>query len=200
MKKTKILVIGDIHGDVSLVKRFAKKAERENVDLVILPGDLTFFEQSTKNLIGPFTKVGKPVLLLHGNHETLETSKRLSEMYPNVKNLHGYSLKKNNLGIFGAGGTPFGSSAEKKIFNVLKKGNEKVKGLDKKIMITHMHAANSMSEFSGFPGSDGIRKAIETFKPDLFIHAHIHEAEGIEEKIGKTRVVNVGRRGRIFEF
>ena len=48
-KKSKILAIGDLHGDTGLVKKLAKKAKDENVDLVILTGDLTFAEQSTKN-------------------------------------------------------------------------------------------------------------------------------------------------------
>ena len=37
-------------------------------------------------------------------------------------------------------------------------------------------------------------------QPDLFLQAHIHEAEGIEEKIGKTRVINVGRRGTVIDI
>ena len=55
-KKTKILAIGDIHGDTGLVKKLAEKAKKEHVDLVILAGDITLAEESTKNLIGPFLK------------------------------------------------------------------------------------------------------------------------------------------------
>ena len=62
-----------------------------------------------------------------------------------------------------------------------------------------MHAKDTKSEFSGFEGSKALKRAIEKFQPDVFISAHIHEAEGIEEKIGKTRVINVGRRGRVLE-
>ena len=67
-------------------------------------------------------------------------------------------------------------------------------------MVTHMHAAGTGSEFSGIEGSKGIRKAIEEFKPDFLIHSHIHEGEGIEEKIGKTKVINVGRKGKVLEI
>jgi len=77
---------------------------------------------------------------------------------------------------------------------------EKIKDLEKKIMVSHMHAAGTKSEFSGFKGSEALRHAIKEFKPDLFISGHIHEAEGIEEKIGKTKVISVGRRGRIIEI
>ena len=51
-----------------------------------------------------------------------------------------------------------------------------------------------------FPGSKGIRKAIDELQPDLHLCGHIHESAGIEEVIDKTRVVNVGRSGRIFEL
>ena len=45
-----------------------------------------------------------------------------------------------------------------------------------------------------------IRKAINQFKPDLFISGHIHEAEGLSEKIGKTKVISVGKKGKIIEI
>mgnify|MGYP001572434325 CR=1 FL=1 len=58
-KKTKILAIGDIHGDTGLVKKLAERAKKENIDLIILAGDLTLMEMQTKNLIGPFVKAKK---------------------------------------------------------------------------------------------------------------------------------------------
>ena len=63
-----------------------------------------------------------------------------------------------------------------------------------------MHAQGTKSELSGWEGSRSIRKAIEQFKPDILIHSHIHEAEGIEDKIGKTKIINVGRKGKIIEL
>ena len=62
--KTRILAIGDIHGDTGLVKKLAKMAKDEKVDIVILPGDLTWLEHSSKNLIGPFIKENKKVLIM----------------------------------------------------------------------------------------------------------------------------------------
>src|SRR4030042_922425 len=186
-KKTKILAAGDIHGDTGLAKKLAEKAKKENVDLVILAGDLTMFDTNTKNLVGPFVKLKKPVLLLHGNHESLATIDFLTELYsPNAKNLHGYSIIKNDVGIFGAGGADFGMSpmSESEFFKTLNKAHKGIRDLKKKIMVTHMHPFKSKAEFSGFKGSTGIRKAIKEFHPDILISGHIHEAEGIEEKIG----------------
>ena len=201
-KKSKILAVGDIHGDTGLVKRLAKKAKEENVDLVILAGDLTFAEQSTKNIIGPFVKAKKQVLLIPGNHESIATVDFLAEMYPRTKNIHGYSFIKNDLGIFGAGAGNIGLNQikESEVFNLLKKGNERVKDLKKKIMVTHMHPKGSKAEFSGFIGSKAVKKAIKEFNPDIAICSHIHEAAGIEEEIGKTKVINVSRKEKIFEI
>jgi len=201
-KKTKILAVGDIHGDTGLVKRLAERAQKENVDLVILAGDLTLAENSTKDLIGPFIKAKKQVLLIPGNHESLATTDFLAEMYPDTHSIHGYSFRKDDLGIFGAGAGDVGINQIKdsEIFTLLKKGHENVKDLKKKIMVTHMHPRGSKAEFSGFEGSKAVRKAIEEFKPDFLITAHIHEAAGMEEQMGKTRVINVSRKEKIFEI
>lgn len=46
----------------------------------------------------------------------------------------------------------------------------------------------------------GWELAKKDFKPDLLIAAHIRESEGIEDKIGKTKVVQVGWKGKILEI
>jgi Icc-related predicted phosphoesterase len=202
-KKTRILAVGDIHGDTKFVEKLAKKAKDENVDIVIIAGDLTWLEQSTKNLIGPFIKENKEVLLIPGNHETMSTINTLTQIYPGTRHIHGYSVTKGDLGIFGSG---YNSSAgpfwieDEEIFKMLKKGNEKVKDFKKKIMVTHAHPKGSIAEFSGFPGSKAVEKAIKEFKPDILIAGHMHEAGGLQEKIGKTRVIHVARKPTIFEI
>ncbi len=202
-KKLRILAAGDIHGDIDLANKLAERAKKEDVDLVILCGDLTYQEQSTDNLIGPFVKRKEKVLLIPGNHETIATADFLSELY-GVKNIHGYSVKYKGIGIFGAGGANIGlfQLEENEIYDLLKKGFDKIKYLKKKIMVTHVHPKKSkMEKFTKiFPGSSGVRKAIEKFHPDILLCSHVHEAEGIEEKIGKTKVINVGKKGKIIEI
>lgn len=202
-KKLKILAAGDIHGDTSLAEKLAERAKKENVDLVILCGDLTMGERSTANLIGPFKKRNEKVLLIPGNHETVATADFLAEVY-GVKNIHGYSVKYGNVGIFGAGGANIGlfQMDEKEIYDLLKKGFDKIKDLSKKIMVTHVHPSGTkMEKFTQiFPGSSGIKRAIAKFHPDILLCSHVHEAEGIEEMVGKTKVINVGKKGKIIEI
>lgn len=201
--KLRIFSAGDIHGDTRLAERLAEEAKDKRADLVVLCGDLTFAERSTDNIIGPFKKRNLKVLLIPGNHETNATADFLAKVY-DVKNIHGYSVKYKDVGIFGAGGANIGISqlTEKEIYDMLRKGFEYIKSLDKKIMVTHVHPSETrMEKFSQFfPGSTGVRRAIDKFQPDILLCSHVHEAEGLEEKIGKTRVINVGKRGKVIDI
>lgn len=202
--KLKILAAGDIHGDSRVTISLAEKAERENVDLVVLCGDLTGFRE-TNNIIKPFKDKNKKVLLIPGNHESFATVDFLTTLY-GIKNIHGYSTKYESdgkeIGIFGAGGADVGLSAmsENEIFKTLKQAHNGIKGIEKKIMVTHMHPEGSLSEASGFQGSSAIKKAIMEFRPNILLHSNIHETEGVEETIGKTKVINVGPKGKIIEI
>lgn len=199
----RILAAGDIHGDSMLAKKLAERAKKEKVDLVILTGDLTYAEQSTENLLGHFAKAKKKVLILPGNHETIATTNFLAQMYPNVKSIHGYSVKQGDIGIFGCGGANIGifRIGEKEMYDLLQKSFSDVKKSRTKIMVTHVHPAGTLMEkFTNFfPGSDAVKRAIKKFQPDIALCSHVHEAAGIEEKIGKTKVINVGREGKIID-
>ena len=199
--KTKILAIGDIHGDTGLVKKLVERVKKENVDLVILAGDMTIAEQSIENIVGPFIKAKKQVLLIPGNHESAATIDFLSKVY-GAKNIHGYGLRIGDVGIFGAGTADIGinSIGDSGISELLRKAHEEVKDAKRKVMVTHMHPSGSKAEMFGFPGSRAIRRAVDKFKPEILINAHVHEAGGTEEKIGKTRVINVSRKEKIFEI
>ncbi|VVB79852.1 Calcineurin-like phosphoesterase [uncultured archaeon] len=200
--KTRVMAVGDIHGDTGLVRRLAEKAEKENVDLVILAGDLTQGGDIPPNLIGPFLKAKKQVLIISGNHEPRAVTNFLTELYEGTKNLHGYSLKKGNLGIFGVGGADVGFDAleEKEFRSLLSKSHRYIADTEKKIMVTHLHPVGTKSEFSGIRGSEAIREAIEKFQPDFAFNAHVHEAGGVYDKIGKTKVINVSRKEAIFDI
>lgn len=194
-EKLKILAIGDLHGDITQAIKLARKAKKEKVDLVVLLGDLSGITSSEK-IIAPFKKSKKKIVFIPGNWDSSVESRMLQDIHK-IRNLDGYYAIYKDIGIVGVGAPDFKMSLdEKKTLDKLNKNFKKI-GPRKKILISHLHPEGSKSEFSGVPGEPALKKAIKYFKPDLFLHAHIHEAEGIEEKIGKTKVINVGRKGRI---
>ncbi len=194
-EKLKILAVGDLHGDITQANKLAKKAEKEKVDLVVLLGDMSGIS-SSEEIIKPFKKARQKIVFIPGNWDSSTETRMLQDIHK-VRNLDGYYAIYKDVGIVGVGVSDFRLSLDdKKILNKLNKNFKKLKSR-KKILISHLHPQDSKSEFSGIPGEPALKKAIKYFKPDLFLHAHIHEAEGIEEKIGKTKVMNIGRKGKI---
>ncbi|MAE12993.1 hypothetical protein CMO92_00370 [Candidatus Woesearchaeota archaeon] len=198
----RILSVGCIHGNKKFVEDLAQKAEDENVDLVILAGDLSSHEGNTEGVIGPFLKKNKKVIFVPGNHDSLATADFLAEFY-GVKNIHGYSVRYKDIGIFGCSAVNCGINQinDKETYDLLKKGFESVRYLKKKIMVTHVHPAGTkMEKLSQFvEGNKAVEKAIKQFKPDIMLCSHLHEGRGLEEKIGTTKVVNVATKPQIFD-
>ena len=197
----KILALSDVHGDKDLIKKMAEKGAKEKVDLVLLAGDFVGFDGSMEGLIGPFKDKNLEVGIMPGNHEGMAEVGFLVEKY-GIKNMHGYVFKKGEVGLFGCGYGDVGlhQLTERDFFQTLKKAHDNMGDVKKKIMITHVQPNNSLIGLGLWPGSSGVRKAVEELKPDLHLCGHVHESEGIEEVIGKTRVINVGKKGKIIEI
>jgi Icc-related predicted phosphoesterase len=88
------------------------------------------------------------------------------------------------------------------IEKILNNAADRIKDQEHKIMVTHVPPHNTKLDDLGWTnaGSKGVRKAIEKIQPDLCLCGHIHETFGKSEKIGKTKVINVGRKGKIIEI
>lgn len=198
----KLLALSDVHGDAHWMRKMAQKAAEEKVDLVLLCGDLTMEDdlESVEGLVGPFKEKNLEVAILPGNHEGLATTQFLVERYK-IKNLHGYALKFGDIGIFGCGYATIGTHqlSEKEFFDTLKRTHNYLKDAKKKIMVTHVHPDESRLGLGIFAGSTGVRKAVEELQPDLHLCGHVHETAGMEDIIGKTKVINVGKHGKIIE-
>ena len=197
----KILALSDIHGDKSFMRKMAEKGSQEKVDLVIIAGDIAAHDGNIEGLIGPLKEKGLEVAIIPGNHEGLAEVNFLVERY-NIKNLHSYAMKVGDIGIFGCGFGDIGlhTITDKNLFNTLTKCHSYLVDVKKKLMVTHVQPSESILGLGMFPGNSGVRKAIEEFKPDVHICGHIHETHGIEEMIGSTRVINVGKSGKIIEL
>jgi Icc-related predicted phosphoesterase len=201
-ERLRILAAGDIHGSSDIAEKLAEKAKKEDVDLVLLLGDLHGPLSESKGIIAPFKRAKKKVVFVPGNWDTSLESAAIRDLY-DIKNIDGYYVTYKGVGIAGLGNPDFQLSIdEKRAFEKMKISFDKMKAqpLRKRILISHLHASGTSSELSGFPGSKALKQAVRYFEPDFLLQAHIHEAEGIEEKIGNTRVINVGRKGKIIEL
>jgi hypothetical protein len=195
-KKLRILAAADLHGSIDIAKYLSEKARRGKVDLVVLAGDINGF-RSDERILEPFFEARQKVAFIPGNWESQEDQEEFSRK--GAKNIHLYYITYEGVGIAGVGTGDWKFSMDEDEFEAIKKNFGRMKAR-KRILVSHVHAAGTNAEFSGFRGDILLRKAVVDFKPDLLISAHIHEAEGLVDKIGKTKVIQVGRRGKIFEI
>lgn len=195
-KKLRILAAADLHGSFDIAKRLSKKAKKEKVDLVVLAGDVYGYTEGKREILKPFREEKQKVLFVPGN---CDFDKECEMLAKGGKSIHNYYVTYSGVGITGIGSPNWKLSLDEGDFKEIKRNFERMKA-DKKILVSHLHAGGTGAEFSGIPGESVLRKAAKSFKPDLLISAHIHEAEGIEDKIGKTKVVQVGKKGKILEI
>jgi len=195
-KKLRILAAGDLHGDLGIAKKLSVKARKEKVDLVVLAGDINGYDEGDGDILAPFEKAGQKVVFVPGNCDFDEEHEVLRKR---ARSIHNYYVTYGGVGIVGIGNPNWKLSLDKGDLKSIKKNFSRMKS-GKRILVSHLHAAGTKAEFSGIAGDEVIRDAVDEFKPDLLIAAHIHEGEGIEDKIGGTRVVQVGRRGKVLEI
>lgn len=198
----KILAFSDVHGDIKKIRELAEKAESENVDLVIMCGDFTYFDELPPYLIKPFKDKGKKVLFVPGNHESKQTADFLANMYK-IKNLDGDYTIYEDIAFFGFGGgnMPPNIVSDEDLMYTLRKVNSKIKNVNKKVMVTHLHPSGSrMDKLVPNSGSKGLKRIIDELQPDLLLCGHIHEASGTEDIIGRTRIINVAKTSKIIEI
>jgi hypothetical protein len=193
----KIISFGDIHEDFSNL--IPLKDELENADLVIVTGDLTNFNgrKEAEKVIDEIMKYNENILAQLGNLDQPEVNDYLTEK---GINLHRNGFIKDDIGIFGVGGsnlTPFNTPTEfneDEIETFLLDGINKVKNAKFKIMVPHMPPKDTKLDIisaGAHVGSQSVRDFILKYKPNIALSGHIHEARG-SDKIENTVAFNAG--------
>ncbi|MCW1292216.1 MAG: metallophosphoesterase [Candidatus Parvarchaeota archaeon] len=200
----KILAASDLHANKSLVKKLVQKAKNENVDLVIIAGDLTIFGDGLSRLLYPFKEAGLKVAIIPGNHDTFEMIDFVCSKY-NFYNLHKYPLIIGDIGIVGVGFSNIGPNylSEEEIYTQLEKQIyiAKKHGSRRLILVSHTPPYNTKLDDIGFHvGSTSVRASIKKHKPEICICGHIHETFGLEDVLYNSRIINVGQEGKIINI
>ena len=183
----KFLVVADIHGDMSVSEWVNSEANRNNIDYVLILGDITDFgpNEVAEDIIG---SIDLDVYALPGNCDPLDLPKAISDI---CTDMHGKSTVIGGMHMAGLGGsnptifnTPF-ELDEDTIYNMLRP-------ISKEGMILMVHAPaygfNDVIPSGISVGSTSILKIVEEFHPILVLNGHIHESVGIIEKNGTTFV------------
>jgi Icc-related predicted phosphoesterase len=201
----RILFFSDTHGINKWHEHILKQSKL--VDLIVCAGDFTIFEENMRHILELFNSIHKPVLIIHGNHETATSIIREIHDLKNITFIHKEKYVFENLIFFGYGGGGFSSIEENfdrasdsfiKDLNKIEKNREKEMKI---ILVTHAPPYNTKLDYLGdHVGVINYREFIEKYQPIYAVSGHIHENFEIEDKIEKTILLNIGPRGKIIEF
>jgi len=196
----KILAFADMHGSKKAFKDIKKKSK--DVDLLVCAGDISIFERDIKKILKDFNNIGKPMILIAGNHESEYELKTLCKKYENIFFLidSGYSVGQYHFICAEGNGFSHEDKRFEKIGKKFLKKIHKIRKSDKNarfILVTHAppHKTKLDKIMGGYSGNKAIRRFIVKAKPHLALCGHIHENAKKKDTIGKTRVINPGPFG-----
>jgi len=195
----KLLVFSDIHGDTAALERLM---ERE-ADHYIAAGDLTSWGRGLDRCGEILGRRAGRVWVLPGNHESEQQIAEFCARF-GLREFHGRTFEEDGWSVAGLGysnPTPFhtpGEYSEDELARRLAPFAE----LDPLILICHTPPLGTPLDRirKGLhAGSRSVREFIERRQPAWFVCGHIHEAEGVQTTLGRTRAVNAGRPGYLID-
>lgn len=193
----KILAFVDTHGSLKAIERLLIKGR--GVDLLICAGDISNFGHNLKESVARFKKLNKPMLIIHGNHESEEQIKELSKEISWLINIHKRAYQLGEYYFFGCGGGGF-SIEDPDYERVIKRFKKTLKEDAKLIIVTHGPPYGTRCDLLPHQGHRGCKTYTEIDKelrPILHICGHLHETASVRDRIRDTLVINPGAEGKI---
>ncbi len=191
------LLLSDIHGRVSLLRRIVRTA---SYDLALVAGDVSNYSGGGYGeVLEVFSESLPLTVVVPGNVDPPEL---LDLELENVLVVHSSVVEVRGLRVAGVGGG-IGFSfwgipylAEYHIADFVKNLSEVLRksSINPHVLLTHTPPYNSGVDtlYSGeVVGSKALRDFLEEFTPLLHVCGHIHEGRGVAT-LGRTTVVNPG--------
>jgi Icc-related predicted phosphoesterase len=192
----KILAFTDVHESTEALAAIKQKSA--DADILICAGDLTRFENDTLRPLRALDKLGKPVLIIHGNHEMGGNLEDAVRHFPNIRFFHKRIAVIDGVLFAGFGGGGFERKNE--LLEVFFQHSQKiVNNAEKKVFFTHAPPYGTELDKidDSHNGNQSTRKIICKFSPDIHICGHFHENWGKKDILCSSVVLNPGPKGKI---
>jgi Icc-related predicted phosphoesterase len=196
----KLLIFSDIHNDWKALDRLLAI----EADYYIAAGDQVTWGKGIDRAGEILAQRSDKMYVLPGNHESAEMVAGMCARY-GLHDLHGRHIQVGKWHVAGLGyssPTPFhtpGEYSEAEIEERLRKFSE----FSPLVLVCHAPpygTALDQVRPGLHAGSRSVREFIEKYQPEHFFCGHIHEAEGVEIAMGRTRAQNVGKTGHLLEL
>lgn len=196
----RLLVFSDIHNDwKSLERLLAVEA-----DYYIAAGDQVSWAKGLDRCGEILQSRGERVWVLPGNHET---AAQIAEMCGRfgLREFHEQRIEVGRWNVAGlgySGPTPFHTPGEYPEAQLAEK-LERFAGIERLVLVCHAPPYGTALDRIRpglHAGSTAVRDFVVKQQPAYFFCGHIHEAEGVEIEMGRTRCRNVGKQGYLLEL
>ncbi|MGA1997377.1 MAG: metallophosphoesterase [Bryobacteraceae bacterium] len=196
----KLLIFSDIHNDWKTLERLLAV----EADLYVSAGDQGTWAKGLERAGEVLSGRGDKVYVLPGNHESAEQVAAMCARY----GLHDFHQRHLQLGRWHVAGlgysspTPFNTPGEYSEPQMAAR-LERFREFSPLVLICHAPPYGTALDRVRpglHAGSRAIAEFIETVQPEYFFCGHIHEAEGVEIRMGSTIARNVGKTGYLLEL
>jgi uncharacterized protein len=193
----RLLAFSDVHRDDRKARELAEMAR--DVDVVVAAGDFASVHIGLEKLIDMLVVIETPTVLVPGNNETEEALREACQGWKAATVLHGEGTAIDGVDFYGLGGgvppTPWDWS-----FDLTEEqAAQKLAGAPAGgVLVVHSPPKGHLDGRD--LGSQAILRAIEEKQPKVAICGHVHEDGGKDDRIGPTRLYNVGPEGTFIEL
>lgn len=196
----RLLIFSDIHNDWTALRHLMAI----DADHYVAAGDLVSWARGLDEAGAILRERASRMHVLPGNHEHASDIALLCDTF-GFDPLHGRAFEAEGWHIAGLGHsnpTPFNTPGEETETQLAAHLAAFVH-LKPLILICHCPPLNTALDEAGpgrHFGSSAVKEFIEQNQPEHFCCGHVHEAAGREAMIGRTKGVNVGKKGYLLEL
>ncbi len=196
----KLLIFSDIHNNHKALERLMDT----EADCYFAAGDLVNWARGLEACGKIMQPRGERVYVLPGNHESASQIAAFCAQF-GFHNFHDQTVRIGKYHVAGLGyssPTPFNTPGEYSEAELAQRLAH-FESLEPLVLICHAppHGTALDRVRDGLhAGSRSIRDFVDRRQPDYLFCGHIHEAEGVEVVLGRTKAVNVGKRGYLLEL
>jgi uncharacterized protein len=198
----KFLTFVDLHQDKDVLRKLVTRAKKSDIDFILAAGDVSDFGRGLREVLEAFSKVGKTMYFIPGNHEEHMDWEKMIAKYPYVINLHRQDIKIDDYVFLGYGGGGF-AQEEAEFRKIARNWYGQYHG-KKIVLVTHgppfLTKLDWLEHLDRHVGHKDYRKFIERIEPKIVICGHLHETAGLTDKIGKTKLLHPGWDGLVIEL
>lgn len=196
----RLLIFSDIHNDLKALRRLMET----EADYYVAAGDLVSWSRGLEHCGEILRAKADKVWVLPGNHESAAQIASFCDEF-GFRDIHDQSFEVGGRTFAGLGyssPTPFKTPGEYSEAELAERLNH-FAGIEQLIMICHAPpygtALDRIRE-GLHAGSRSVMEFIAANQPEYFFCGHIHEAEGVQARIGGTIAINAGKRGYLLEL